>query len=30
MSRAEWSYYRRGSMKHNKIDYTNYEKTFDP
>ena len=29
MSKADWALYRSGLMKHNKTDYTNYEKTFD-
>ena len=30
MSRAEWAYYRQGTMGHNTADYANYIRSFDP
>ena len=30
MGREQWAYYRRGVMQQSKVDYTNYQKTFDP
>lgn len=29
LSRMEWAIYRSGYMKHNRTDYSNYEKKFD-